>query len=383
MAGEEKIPVALSHKTRDQVITKLSSIHDLLFTITMCRNETDTIVFSAAHLLTDARGLLQIAATIADQYRDAEKMPEKICSAGDRRLDAALEQFSPDQIQKFCSAERTRCPGPHADKKYFQCEGEASAEQIVIRQNLSPVTGARIKTFAKRYGATVHDILLAAYGTALREYVLSVHGVDLKCVPLCSTVDLRPYVPARRSGIMNYTVAYWTPVACGKKFTETVTAVTRMSREIKSNAIGIGAAEPFFGTKLAPAGSERFACVPFFTNPGLIADQVLEFGPGLSVQDINFAGVIHNGAPFSLGAWTWNGVLHLSITTGVGADASTAVLKKNGGDSPRALSGSLRVDRGRKNYGSMMQSFITAFPRRHTFFAAIRSCTTPITSDRS
>lgn len=110
-----------------------------------------------------------------------------------------------------------------------------------------------------------------------------------------------------------------------------------MAREIKSNAIGIGASEPFFGTGTAPADLDRFAHVPFLTNPGLIADQALEFGPDLGVRDIAFVGVIHNGAPFSLGAWTWNSVLHLSITTGVGADTSAAVLKKNGGDSPRPL----------------------------------------------
>ncbi len=58
VGGEESIPITITTEHPDRVMTALSSYAGPLFRITICRNTTDTIVFSAAHLLTDARGVL-------------------------------------------------------------------------------------------------------------------------------------------------------------------------------------------------------------------------------------------------------------------------------------------------------------------------------------
>lgn len=61
-AGTEPIPITVTDQHPDRVMTTLSPCHGALFEIIICRSTTDTIVFSAAHLLTDARGLLIITA---------------------------------------------------------------------------------------------------------------------------------------------------------------------------------------------------------------------------------------------------------------------------------------------------------------------------------
>lgn len=71
IAGTEPIPIPIpiTDQHPDRVMTTLFPYHGALFEITVCRGTTDTIVFSAAHLLTDARGLITLAGRIAELFR--------------------------------------------------------------------------------------------------------------------------------------------------------------------------------------------------------------------------------------------------------------------------------------------------------------------------
>ncbi|MDR0981237.1 MAG: hypothetical protein LBL85_05655 [Methanocalculaceae archaeon] len=189
--GEEPIPITITTEHPDRVMTALSSYAGPLFRITICRNTTDTIVFSAAHLLTDARGVLSIAVRIAELF---QAPVQKNFKEVDRTLSPALKNFSAEKLQELFAKERDRFPQALADKKYFEKESDPDAELTIVREQFSSETLVGMKTFAKYHGATIHDLLTAAYGTALRDW-LTTQGILLNVVPLCSTVDLRRYFP--------------------------------------------------------------------------------------------------------------------------------------------------------------------------------------------
>lgn len=323
--GEESIPITITTEHPDRVMTALSSYAGPLFRITICRNTTDTIVFSAAHLLTDARGVLSVAARIAELFREPAS---KMFKEHDRTLSPAFRNFSAEKLQELFSRERDRFPAALADKKYFTTGSDPEAELTIVREQLSPETLAGMKTFAKSHGATIHDLLTAAYGTALRDW-LAAQGILLDVVPLCSTADLRRYFPEdERGSPMNYTVAYWSPVHCGRTTAETLTAAAKMSQDIKQHAIGIGAARPFAESILRDDDIGTFAGVPFLTNPGVIPSDTIQFGDDISVEELEFQGVIAGGSAFTAGAWTYNNVLHLSSCAGADADTAAYILRR-------------------------------------------------------
>ncbi len=319
IAGTEPIPIPITDQHPDRVMTTLFPYHGALFEITVCRGTTDTIVFSAAHLLTDARGLITLAGRIAELFR----CPQQKKSTGyDRTLAPAFQHFSAEKLQELFAKEHQRFPEILADKKYFVQETDPEAELTIVRETLSAETLARMKTVAKSFDATVHDLLIAAYGTALRDWLNEAAGVTLNHIPLCSTADLRRYFPEdRRDEPMNYTVAYWSPICCGQRIPETLAATAKMSQEIKEYAIGIGAAEPFTGRPLTT--DDKFSGVPFLTNPGIIPSGQIDFGEDICVEDLDFLGVVAGGCPFLAEVWTYNTVLHLSTCTG-GSQKNTA-----------------------------------------------------------
>lgn len=325
--GTEPIPITITSEHPDRVMSALSSYAGPLFRITICRNTTDTIVFSAAHLLTDARGVLSIAARIAALYHTPT---QKNFKEMDRTLSPVFKKFSAEKLQELFTQERDRSPEALADKKYFETGSDPNAELTIMREQFSPETLARMKTVAKFHKATIHDLLTAAYGTALHDWLME-QGILLDIVPLCSTADLRRYFPeGERDYPMNYTVAYWSPIRCGKNIAETLAHTAKMSQEIKQHAIGVGAARPFSGPFLHDDDIGRFAGVPFLTNPGIIPDETIHFGDSIRVEDLEFQGVIAGGNAFSAGAWTYNNTLHLSICAGKDADAAEYILKRTG-----------------------------------------------------
>lgn len=325
VGGEESIPITITTEHPDRVMTALSSYAGPLFRITICRNTTDTIVFSAAHLLTDARGVLSVAARIAELFRDPAP---KMFKEHDRMLSPAFRNFSAEKLQELFAREHDRSPAALADKKYFATGSDPETELTIVREQLSPETLAGMKTFAKSHGATIHDLLTAAYGTALRDW-LAAQGILLDVVPLCSTADLRRYFPEdERSSPMNYTVAYWSPVRCGRTIAETLTATAKMSQDLKQHAIGIGAARPFSGPSLHDDDIGIFAGVPFLTNPGVVPCDTIEFGDGICVEDLEFQGVPAGGSAFTAGAWTYNNTLHLSTCAGADADTAAYILRR-------------------------------------------------------
>ena len=174
-----------------------------------------------------------------------------------------------------------------------------------------------MKAFGKSSGGTIHDLLVAAYATALREYLEETSDLCRDKIPLCSTVDLRRYISAeRRAPAANYTVAYWSPILCGSDFAKTVASAVELSRSLMENSIGVGAAKPFFGGILSPEDTEKFAGMPFLTNPGIVADDALNFGEDVVVAEMEFCCVTAGGLPFSVSVLTFRDMVHFCICAG-------------------------------------------------------------------
>ncbi|MDV0443174.1 hypothetical protein [Methanorbis rubei] len=325
--SEGEIPVIITDQTPDQVMTTLHPESDALLRITICRGkDSDTLIFSVAHLLTDFRGLLDVAKHVADQYRmqkfSAKKFsPKKI----DRTLAVVFEKFSEEQLAKLFLDEEERTRETISYKNYF-LSTDQSSRTMLLKAALGPETLARMKIFAKSFDATVHDLLIATYAEALSDHL---EGERPKKIPLCSTVDLRRYISEEESVFAaNYTVAYWSPVVCGENFSQTVSSAVELSRELKENSIGVGAAKPFFDARLTSDDTKKFAGFPFLTNPGVVPDGALNFGESVAVTDMEFSCVAKGGMPFSIAVLTYRNVLHLCISAREDSKEAASLLKR-------------------------------------------------------
>ncbi|MDV0441047.1 hypothetical protein [Methanorbis furvi] len=321
-----QVPVIVTDQTPDSVMTTLHPENDALLRITICRGkDSDTLIFSVAHLLTDFRGLMKIAEQIGDQYRMQKLFgenfsPKKI----DRTLAMVFEKFSENELAKIFATEEERTRETFLYKKYFSVTPDANA--ILLRADAGPETLARMKIFAKNFGATIHDLLVAAYAEALRDHLCRSGTKIPKKIPLCSTVDLRRYISEEEeTPAANYTIPYWSGVVCGENFSATVLSAVQLSKHLKENFIGIGAAKPFTTAKISPEDAEKFAGIPFLTNPGVVPENFLNFGDSVAVTDMEFCSVAEGGMPFSITVLTYRNVLHFCITAG---DATAEIAER-------------------------------------------------------
>ena len=74
----------------------------------------------------------------------------------------------------------------------------------------------------------------------------------------------------------NFSAEQLQALADKKYFAETLSA-----GNLKTHAIGIGAAEPFAGSTLLENAIDRFAGVPYLTNPGVIPGDPVNFEEAL------------------------------------------------------------------------------------------------------
>lgn len=297
----------------DIIRSKMFPYTEKLFRVVLSHGENlDALIILIPHLLTDARGMIQLTSAIGKYYQG--KTLEKNSVANDRTLHEAFKNFSEENLSKLFEMELARHPEIFSNKKYFEPQ-ETFGEAKFLQKKISAENFSMLKKFAKDNSASIHDLLVTAYAYALQSYAEKFFKTHLTKVPLCSTSDLRRYFPKdKQDKIMNYSVAYWSPIVMGEDFSESLKNFSEMTKEMKQNSLGVGAGRNFYKeTLILDEMGEGFAGVPFLSNIGVVPSNDLYFGEELSVSGVWAFTRVPGRDPFSLGALTFLDELHLMM----------------------------------------------------------------------
>lgn len=274
-----------------------------LIDLKILRGTTDTILLKLEHTVTDGGGTKDVLYLLADIYQRLEGDPgfRPIPNIrGDRSfrqvflgLDIKGKRRMLRPFQRTEAAAVFPYRNPDRDKR------------AAALRRIGPDDFRRMKAYGREHGATVNDMLLAAFFRAFFQLNPGDPGTPFIInVP----VDLRPMTKKRRAGaVANLTGGYLptvVPAECGD-FRQTLLAMQSAMTVWKKNGIQIGRSvlSDFSGRRqdleyyrrlLEPGHdhSEKTGrIVPVLTNLGIIDREKLTFGE-LTAVDAYFLGPV-------------------------------------------------------------------------------------------
>ncbi|WP_048152729.1 condensation domain-containing protein [Methanolacinia paynteri] len=289
----------------------------------------DVVTVSIHHGCSDVRGLIDLASFLFTVYRKLGEDPAYVPEFRgwyDRDAKKILEKFSEEDIEKEAGREKRivdRWAFP------FEYRGRGTpryAFRIFPEERLSAV-----KEFGKRYGATVNDVLIAAYILAL---------IEIRDDPsdrnnqrgVLSSADMRRHLREKGEySVENLSIAEMIEIVAveGEGLGDAVRKVAEITKERKAGAFGafdikfyedlyasgLGAIRDFFNEIIS--GYDTIPLKnPVFSNIGIIDDGRFDPGPGrdgsaLNIEYAMFLPVICWPLGFLLCASTWKGSLSL------------------------------------------------------------------------
>jgi NRPS condensation-like uncharacterized protein len=319
------------------LLKSLPTEHSPIHIVLDKKPDSDTLVISMDHTVTDAHGLLEIAGMISSTYAALGWNPDfsllPIPQSKDRSLKPLIQSYSHEVCESLCRAEaENRFAVMPYQKLFVTAPTERLSPELFTRQ-IKPQMFLAMKSFAKQHHATINDVLLTVYAAALKEYAGTKSDVSIRHIPIRSAVDLRKYYPPYlRNEIRNYSVPYWTSVAMpGNDIPSILRGVAASSRKTKAGAPGIGAMfsieEPDCPVS-RPYQDADYSLAPFISNVGVLAKDIVDFGDGLSVKDVVIYANITTENPFIIGVLTWENTLSLCIFTDCNYDIVKRLLDR-------------------------------------------------------
>lgn len=320
--------------------------------------EENILLASIDHGAADAHGFAAAVYLILTLYRLLKKNPDlhiPQAAVADRTYDRILSAYSNEELRSLTAAELEKAAAGKAAANVFLPDPSTGREKLFLRV-ISPDAFWRIHAYAKKHGATINDMLIAADCAVLLDYAEQ-RGVTLTTIPIRIAADLRRYLPVTAGqklaaagmliapakympdflqttgAMMNYSVPVWlpVPVSGGHDFLSLLQDAVRASRAFKTAACGIGAAawieRRFTGLPDAFSSSELFQA-PFVSNAGVIRKEMLNFGDGVEIEEILPFAYFNSGYQFSLGAVTWNNQLTLSTVADAESKTCPEILEK-------------------------------------------------------
>lgn len=280
--------------------------HMPMLRLRIFRQETgDTLVLKVNHLATDGGGSKECAYRLAALYNRLDSKPDLRPTpnlTGRRSLRQVAEQLKAPALARLLATTprqqwRHRSPARfwHAPYSPTASWGESAPDRTYVLRRLDGDAFRRAKRWGQARGATVNDLLNAAYLRALLDWIAPPPDHPLR---LRTTVDLRRYLPTGRTEAVcncsSFAYPYLGPV--GTRNADFTSLVDRMSAEMrrqKQTAIGLhewAVLGPGFQL-LSDAPTRRFlqrnltlakapeAFQPALTNIGRIHPERLHFGP--------------------------------------------------------------------------------------------------------
>ena len=307
----------------------------------------DTLCITVHHAVMDAHGLILYAGLLAGCYRD----PKMACgtvpsTCPDRSLTGILSRFP-----GVAPVPETVMPEPHYTRWVFPAPAGTCTQRAFAIRTLPPTRLPEIRRAAKAHGATVNDVILAAFFSALCDAIQPEPGL---LVPIMLSIDLRRYLNGSSGGqksamggsensvtfdalvtlvsknIANLSVAFIVMLPTGiPSMDARIAAATAAMRVHKTNNPGIASAIDVesFGLANYPGILDRVQMineeavkngtnVPFLGNIGIIPDAATAFSPDLPVKNAFLVGIVLNPPGIALGVTTFCDQMTLSIGYG-------------------------------------------------------------------
>jgi NRPS condensation-like uncharacterized protein len=200
----------------------------------------DTLCIVMNHMLCDGAGfkafLYLLASTYTSLKKDAAYTPE-YKAGGSRSASQILEQIClTDKIKAwFMPNYQPKQKG----QKPFPLSGDATASPYILTHKLDSEQFLKLKQYGKARGATVNDIMLAAYIRALDQTVDVKDGAPLS---VACVLDLRRYLRDTKTQTLcnlTSTILCDSAYKYGESFDETVAKVKRTMDKQKDHYPGL------------------------------------------------------------------------------------------------------------------------------------------------
>jgi NRPS condensation-like uncharacterized protein len=256
------------------------------------RSERDILCLKVNHIAVDGGGAIQYLYLLAETYRELGRDPAfrrprgKAIRPGPRLV---LREVGP--LEPLKALPRLRIPAPAL--RIRGCGDDRSSIRIAYRQ-ISPERLMVLRAFAKERGATINDLLVAAFARAAFSLNRTPYGEEYRFeVP----VNLRRYLPPS-SGmtICNLAAVYFINLDNRlETYEETLARVRARMEEAKGD--GVELAEmmllelvtipgPFIIRNIMGRG-QLATTRPTITNLGVVDEQKADFGVDLEeVRDL-------------------------------------------------------------------------------------------------
>lgn len=277
-------------------------------------NRSDTLCVVFSHLVGDGAGFRRYLSLLSELYaRCLERTEPAALRPMDRGFRQVMRGFGRQEKIEILAAPMDY---PKQDPSMLLPLKEERGEPFLAERTLGEETLAAMKAYAKGRGATVNDLLMAAFARAHRA-VTGCGELVLSC-----PVDLRKYAPdPDRCGITNLSGTYLCTLSSreNEPFDVTLLLVS-MQMHAQKNSLAclkgpllldwINRFLPF--SSFRKIFSEKFQIpVVSYTNLGVFDRDRLRFG-GAGITDVRVATAVKHAPAFQVSASTFDGRCTLS-----------------------------------------------------------------------
>lgn len=274
---------------RNKILTESLDMSEKLIQFTLSEN---TLYITVSHLVCDGAGFKQLIYLLCDIYNGSfDGNHEFLMERNFSQLTKSLKRQTGMTFQMLLSM-----AGNYKNKPIY---AKAAAESIdVVEKTIPKEIMHKVHTVAKKQGATLNDVFLAAYARALcKQYRLN--KVNIPC-----TVDLRKYTK-NKTGIANLTGTYNLniKISGGEPFSKTLTAVSASMQKQKKTQNDI-AGPMLLVSKYESSTLEGFlklyggmntGAFTDYTNLGVLDNKRLRFNGTTIENAVGYSGL--NKAP--------------------------------------------------------------------------------------
>lgn len=213
------------------------------------------------HMCMDGGDFKYFAKTLCKNYNDyVEKgIPPLDIKQGSRSYDEVYEDFSKGEAEAAKGLFKNVCAKD--DHRFPLTESRKDDKSFIARRKLSEETFHKIKAVGKKYGATVNDMLVAAYFYAL--YELADYDIN-DSVTISCAIDLRRHMEtAEDLGLTNHTAFMQCNIPeRGRDIFETLRYVINSANLFKSDR--------FMGLYGLPLLNLGYSILPHAASEGVI-----------------------------------------------------------------------------------------------------------------
>ena len=203
----------------------------------------DRVAVTCHHGFCDAGGIRDLACTLFATYRNLQHDPDfRPAPTGwyDRSMNPVLERFTEEEMQAARESEE-----PFVDRWRFPTVRMGRGMPRIASRTLAPERLRRAKAFGKEHGATINDIMIAAFFLAFRK-IRNDPADNNAPRSLLTSADLRHFIheAADADGFppMNLSIAYEVTLTAGEDahLKDVIGQVTAATNQRKAAGLGTG-----------------------------------------------------------------------------------------------------------------------------------------------